>query len=1326
MTKEEKYQEILERVQENVTPLKGSEIVIGIPFSDQVETLPKVIEIANQGISEFYPGKHVVFVLAGAYEGRRMLGKIGEILKEQNREGYCFTLDREIDGKGWIIRSLMEVSEFLGSDLILLEPDFVREGRQGLQTGWIHSIYRPIELGTDFVLPVFSRPPEGKRVTDHLVIPLLVSLYGYRLSEPMGGVYGISRKSFHKFLKDKELFAQTDVGNYGIDIFLTITAITNDLAICQANLGTRLKQHSPGEFPVRLRQALSTMFDQIGYTSSWWLKEGKKLKTQPPTYGKLPSLQPPKVDLNISYEVERFKVDFQRYKEYLYRKLCPPSLYERLLNLSTKEEKEFYFSSSDWAECVYILILAYFFQKEIPKADILDTLVILNRARTATFIREVQKLKGDAKRLEAARLREVQIRDFTTLGESFEAHWREGKLFYIAPMERVLLEFLPGVPLNLPKEVEDIRGRAIRVYQIYEDLIEEVQGKGATFLPREQKIEFMERRIAEAEETLKDVLKGNVYSLNGVRTLVENVFTYLPFSRRKCFFLTKRKIIEFLEGNIPHNLFDLFGYRNLNSSLKKYEPRDILILASCTEGREFNERFWDWLQDAQPDWFSLREKGFLVQDHKNFAQWVHSRGEPSDIEMLCGKILVTQYPRAAGLHYPYILYLSLIAKLNVEMEMFSEDWRFYSRDQDFSQKVMNSLRRRLPKDSFSAHEIFDANVDEISTKRIGKSKILSESLQVLLDFYYVIYRLNGDFLSLGFPSWAIYHTWGRKGIPSIGFLGEKSKVEQRWFAREIISRLAEIGGLGDKNYIGQKIREMRGNGKENKNIAVELGLIPPLRFDKENLPLIFKVPQESRDIKALMEQINLSMKSLSKKLALDDLITRVPKELKPTEEQIEEVYRLANELKGLEITHFNSARYGGGVAEILDWLVPLMNSLGIKAHRAVINPKNPGEFFPVTKTFHNALQGMEAMLTKEMKEIYVRESEHMFKKLSRGGKITGDILICHDPQPLATISYADKKKVWRAHIDLSFPRKEFVEFLLPFIEQYDAALFHFEDFALEELRGKIPIYLIPAAINFLAPKNMELPSEFCSYVLKSFGIDKNKPIILQISRFDRFKDPKGVVEAFESARSELLKEGLDLQLVYAGNMAGDDPEGMKILSELIRDLGAKKKTLYKKEFIPRSVVWTVGEVPSIFIINLGATPVVENALVVNSLQRAATIVLQKSLKEGLGLTILEAMCKRKPVIVGSVGGPAHLIEEDGFYGYGVGYKDDRGNLVYTSEETAGEILRCFEDPQKSLLMSERAQRNVGVNYSAIRHLLDYLRLLHDIVGSSNSMKSSES
>jgi trehalose synthase len=214
-----------------------------------------------------------------------------------------------------------------------------------------------------------------------------------------------------------------------------------------------------------------------------------------------------------------------------------------------------------------------------------------------------------------------------------------------------------------------------------------------------------------------------------------------------------------------------------------------------------------------------------------------------------------------------------------------------------------------------------------------------------------------------------------------------------------------------------------------------------------------------------------------------------------------------------------------------------------------------------------------------------------------------------------------------------------------------------------------------------------------------------------------------VVEAFESARSALLREGLDLQLVYAGNMAGDDPEGEKILSELIQNLGAKRRVLHRKAFIPRSMVWTIGEVPHISVINLGATPLMDNALVVNSLQRSSTIVLQKSLKEGLGLTILEAMCKGKPVIVGNVGGPARLIEEDGLYGYGVGYKDKRGDLVYTSEETAGEILRCFEAPQKALEMAKRAQRNVATNYSAIRHLLDYLRLFNDLVRSPNSLRS---
>jgi len=1318
MTKEEIYQKILERVKEKVSIIKEGKIVIGIPFSattEETRTLPTLIETVNEGLKEFYPEKKVAFVIAGSHEAKKMLKTIEKIFNRHNIEGYCFSLDKEMDGKGWTIRALMEIGKYCNSNLIIIEPDFLRKGKQGIQPRWIYSIYRPIELGYDFVLPVFNRPPEGKRITDHLIIPLLISLYGYRLREPIGGVYGINKKAFDKFLKDKKLFAETDVGNYGIDIFVTLAAIVNDLEICQSNLGTRLKLSSPGEFPVRLRQALRTMFDQIGYTTEWWAKKGRALKTAPPLYGNLPTLQPPQIDLDISYEIERFKVDFQRYKDYLYKKLCHPTLFEKLLILSNSSEDQFYFASSDWAECVYTLILAYFFQKEIPKADILDTLVILNRARMATFVREVQDFEGDAKGLEANRLIEAQIRDFTTLRELFEEHWREGKVLYVAPVERVLLEFLPGVPLNLPKEVEDTGGRVIKVFEVYEDVIEELQRKGAQFLPRGDHSEFIEKYMSKIDNRLKNELKGNVYSVSGLRKLVENIFEHLPLSRKKCFFLSQTKIIEFLGGTIPHNLFEVFGYRDLYAALKKYEPRDILILASSLEEREFIERFWDWFQDAQPGWFRFQEKGFIAQDNKNFAQWLHSRGEPSAIEILCGKILVTQYPKAAGLEFPYLLYLSQIAKLNIEMETFSGDWESYSKEEDFSKKVINSLRKHRSKDAFSAREIFEANVDELSMERIRKSKVLHNIFNELVELYYVIYNVNGDFLTLGFPSWAIYRTWGREGIPSKGFLCEKSKVEQRWFVREIILRLAAIGGLGEQNYINKKIREMRGSGIEDKNIAVELGLLPYLRFDKEHLPLIFRVPPESKSISVLTQKMNMLVKSLPQRFTLDDFRKKVPKELRPTEEQIEELYDRVKRLKGIEVTHFNSAKYGGGVAEILDWLVSLMNSVGIKANWVVIQPKKSSEFFPVTKTFHNALQGMKATLTRDMKTIYLRESEYMFKKLSREDKLNGDILICHDPQPLAAISYAEKKKVWRAHIDLSFPQKEFVDFLLPFIERFDASIFHFEDFVLDGLKNKIPIYLIPAGISFLTPKNIEVPTEFCSYVLKSFGIDKYKPIILQISRFDRFKDPRGVVEAFMSTRSELLKEGLDIQLVYAGNMAGDDPEGLKILSDLIDGLGAKKKSLYRRKLIPNSVIWTVGEVPYIFIINLAATPLIKNALVVNALQRGATIVLQKSLKEGLGLTILEAMCKKKPVIVGNIGGPAHLIKEDGFYGYGVGHKDETGNLTYTSEETAGKILKCFEAPQEALEMSERAQRNVGVNYSAIRHLLDYLRLFDDIV-----------
>jgi hypothetical protein len=757
--KEKIYQEILQVVRESTPSLRGKNILIGIPFSDQIETLPTVIRTAQEGLEQYLPDKKASFVIAATHEGKQFSQQINALFDELAIAGHFFTLDKALTGKGWVMRSLIEISASFGSDLLLIEPDFVRQGQEGIQPSWINSLYRPLELGSDFVLPVFIRPPEAKRATDQLVIPLLVALYGYRVKEPMGGVYGMRREILHIFLQDTNLFADTDIGNYGIDIFLTISAIIHDVKICQANLGIRRKRPSPGEFAVRLRQTVRTMFEQIKYTAQWWLQQGRFIKAEPPLYGTLPVLDLPSVDLDISSAIERFRVDFQRNANYLYKKLLDPSLYERLLDLSYTPVEKFFFSSADWAQCIYTLLLAYFFQNEIPQDDIVDNVTILSRARAATFMSEVQRFEGDAKNLVSARLREEQIRDFSQLRQTFAEHWNDNDLLYVAPVERVLLGFLPGIPLNLPKEVLDTHGNVIRVADVYGAITAELQKKGAHFLSTGEPSEFLEHHLDEVDNKLRAVLGGDMHSVQGVQQLAHHIFEYLPHARTACLFLSPTKITEFLRANIPYHLFGVLGYKDLDTTLKKYEPRDVLVLASSLEGRAFNQKLWNWINDAQPDWFSVQEKGFLVQDKRHFTQWVHSRGEPSNTEILCGKIVITQYPKAAGLEYPYLFYLSLVAKLNVELEMFADDVKAFLSERDFSWKLQNILRRYQTREILSAHEIFEANIDEISMMRIGESKKLRTILKGLLDVYYVIYRLDGDILSLGFPSWSIYRSW---------------------------------------------------------------------------------------------------------------------------------------------------------------------------------------------------------------------------------------------------------------------------------------------------------------------------------------------------------------------------------------------------------------------------------------------------------------------------------------------------------------------------------------------------------------------------------------
>ena len=380
------------------------------------------------------------------------------------------------------------------------------------------------------------------------------------------------------------------------------------------------------------------------------------------------------------------------------------------------------------------------------------------------------------------------------------------------------------------------------------------------------------------------------------------------------------------------------------------------------------------------------------------------------------------------------------------------------------------------------------------------------------------------------------------------------------------------------------------------------------------------------------------------------------------QENIDQLFRLAKRLKGKRIVHVNSTQIGGGVAEILKSLVPLMNELGIQTRWEIINGEKG--FFEVTKAFHNALQGNKVDLTEEMFRAYLETN----KKNAEALDLEGDVVIIHDPQPVSLIEYRRNKAkwIWRCHIDVSKPERGVWKFLRDYIVRYDASIFSVSKFA-QNLPH--PQYLIPPSIDPLSEKNTPLSQMEMSDILKRYHIKKDKPTLVQISRFDRFKDPFGVIDAYH-----LVKRETDCQLILAGGGASDDPEGGMVLKE---------------------VEEKVRDDPDIKILVLPPTAHKE----INAIQRCADIVLQKSLKEGFGLAVTEGMWKEKPVIGGAVGG---IVEQ--IYNYQTGF------LVHSVEGAAYRIRYLLYHKNMAKKLAKNAKEYVRRRFLITRHLRDYLSL----------------
>jgi len=388
---------------------------------------------------------------------------------------------------------------------------------------------------------------------------------------------------------------------------------------------------------------------------------------------------------------------------------------------------------------------------------------------------------------------------------------------------------------------------------------------------------------------------------------------------------------------------------------------------------------------------------------------------------------------------------------------------------------------------------------------------------------------------------------------------------------------------------------------------------------------------------------------------------------------VEEIRELAEAAKGLKVLHLSATAFGGGVSEILYTLVPLMHDVGVEAEWQVIVGRE--EFFNATKLMHNALQGSPQDLDEDEWALWERYNEMNAEMLSEGW----DVVIVHDPQPAGMQKLVPEKGdawVWRCHIDLSTPNEKTIERLTPWLMDYDGMLFHMDQYVPDALRdGKHRLYICPPAIDPLSPKNMALSPEDAAFVCDQFGIDVDRPLITQVSRFDPWKDPRGVIDAYRVVHEEFPQ----VQLALVGSMATDDPEGWTFFND--------------------TVEYAQGD-PDIKILNnLNNVGAIE----VNAFQSQSDVLIQKSTREGFGLTVSEGLWKARPMIGGNVGGIPLQIQDA-----------ETGYLVDSAEECAERTARILREPEHGRMLARAGKEHVRKNFLTPRLLRDWLRIFQEV------------
>lgn len=846
---------------------KDIDVVIGVPFLNEKDILPGVLKIVEKGLEQLHPLRAALILCVGDPAGTEVLEAINLLELKFPHLGFLMKVGSQ--GRGASIRAILEIAKHLESDVVILAADLKQEGTRGLQPGWISRLLEPIRDEYDLAVASFTRHHNEDVIGSLFLAPLLEAFYGYQMKDPLSGIYAMAHDLVEDYCTEMKFWVDVTRG-YGIDPWIITRAIRWNKKICEVQLGAKLAAVSLSKLDYVFQETTRSIFECIKRDEDFWPGDRLIIRT-PDAYGEGYEDTPNDVYFPLDDLLQMFKRGYNQYA-LLYDQVIPEAVRQQIKNTAAPSREQpsgtgltVLLDSEAWAQSVYGFMFHYWFNPGVCREDLLNALTSTFNGRLAGYFTQMQaaqdRLEGlpavgrtNLMAAAATALKKEQLTSFLHEKDTFVKKWQEKAQEVKPPLTPAhYLEFIPGIPVVLPKRIEGRAGKVVWTEEIFNQVQSHYQEAFNDFLYNRLQApgntgareipQFIREFMDNLEKTLEYLLPGDIYTEEGATQVVEGLFRL--FSLPRMFSIKTDTLKELLLRFPPLNVIIPAGCRNSRELIEKMDVRDAVSLANLAENRKYVDRTLLWVLDnLSPEGMEELDIRPIVLGSKVLDGSL-KQGSVSNLNKITTRITISPLSKGVGGRYPRLYFCLHILRHIVLAEDYSNLWRIYARERkNLGSKIRNSLIGRYETDAFCAHNIFE-NFHHRGLIRLVRSLAgqleatgqveQARVLTMMADSYGLSQILDdGTFVPCSAWTWASYSYKGGKGIPT----PLSSHVEEKWFNHDLLEQIHTYLGY-DPNEIMHMVGQFIGEGKAGENLLdVLLGAKP-----KD----VIVVPQDTAD-----------------------------------------------------------------------------------------------------------------------------------------------------------------------------------------------------------------------------------------------------------------------------------------------------------------------------------------------------------------------------------------------------------------------------------------------------------------------------------------------